>query len=43
MKNLSVPIKFGIAISIGLIAYFLLLSVFGAHTNPFFSLFNPLL
>ncbi len=43
MKNLSVPIKFGIAISIGLIAYFLLLSVFGAHTNPFFSLFNPVI
>lgn len=43
MKNLSVPIKYGIVISIGLIAYFLILSLFGAHTNPFFSLFNPVI
>jgi phosphatidylglycerophosphate synthase len=40
MKNLSIPIKFGIAISVGLIAYFLILSLFGAHTNPIYSLFN---
>lgn len=43
MKNLSVPIKFGLLISIGLIAYFLLISLFGAHTNPFYSLFNPVI
>lgn len=36
----SVPIKFGIIISAGLIAYFLIISLFGAHTNPFYSLFN---
>lgn len=43
MKNLSVPIKFGLFISIGLIGYFLLISIFDAHTNPFFSLFNPVI
>src|SRR5690606_10059239 len=36
-------IKFGLAISVGLIAYFLILSLFGAHINPFFSLFNPVI
>ena len=40
MKTLSIPIKYGIAISSGLIAYFLVLSLFGAHTKPAFSLFN---
>lgn len=43
MKNLSVPIKYGLFISIGLIAYFLLIAIFNAHTNPFFSLFNPVI
>lgn len=43
MKNLSVPIKFGLAIAAGLIAYFLILSIFGAHMNPFYSLFNPVI
>lgn len=41
--NLSIPIKYGLFISVGLIAYFLILSLFGAHTNPFFSLFNPVI
>lgn len=43
MKRVKVPIKFGLFISIGLIAYFLLISIFNAHTNPFFSLFNPVI
>ena len=43
MKNSSVPIKFGLFISIGLIVYFLLISLFDAHTNPFFSFFNPVI
>ena len=40
MKNLSIPIKYGLAIAAGLIAYFLILSLFGAHKKPAFSLFN---
>jgi hypothetical protein len=40
MKKFKIPIKYGIAISAGLIAYFLVLSLFDAHKNPFFSLFN---
>lgn len=43
MKSLSVPLKFGIFISAGLIVYFLILSIFGAHANPVFSLFNPVI
>ena len=41
--NLTIPIKYGLFIAAGLIAYFLILSIFGAHTNPFFSLFNPVI
>lgn len=40
MKNYALPIRFGIATSGCLIAYFLLLSLFGLHTNIFYSLFN---
>jgi len=40
MKKISLPIRFGVAISGSLIAYFLVLALFGWHTNPFFSLFN---
>jgi len=40
MKKFKIPIKYGVAISAGLIAYFLLLSIFDGHKNPFFSLFN---
>ncbi len=40
MKKLSIPVAYGIAISIALIAYFLILSLFGVHKNPLFSLFN---
>ncbi|MFV8225581.1 DUF4199 domain-containing protein [Christiangramia aquimixticola] len=40
MGNFSIPIKYGIAIGAGLIAYFLILSLFGAHKYPIYSLFN---
>ena len=40
MKKLKIPIFYGIAISIVLIAYFLILSLFGVHKNPLYSLFN---
>lgn len=40
MKNSSVPVVYGVVVAIGLIAYFLLLSVFGLHTNPVYSVFN---
>ena len=43
MKNLSLPIRFGIVTSACLVAYFLILSLFGKHTNVFFSLFNGLI
>ena len=40
MGKFSIPIKYGVAIAAGLIAYFLILSLFGEHVNPIFSLFN---
>ncbi|MCK0188770.1 DUF4199 domain-containing protein [Arenibacter sp. F20364] len=40
MKQFALPIRFGIAVSGSLIAYFLLLSLFNLHTNIFYSLFN---
>lgn len=40
MKQYALPIRFGIATSGCLIAYFLILSLFGLHTNTFYSLFN---
>lgn len=40
MKQLALPVRFGIATSGCLIAYFLILSLFGLHTNVFYSLFN---
>lgn len=40
MKKLSMPIRFGLVISGGLIASFLLHSLFNAHTNPLYSLLN---
>ncbi len=40
MGKFSIPIKYGVAIAAGLIAYFLILSIFGAHKYPIFSLFN---
>ncbi|WP_420320610.1 DUF4199 domain-containing protein [Flagellimonas sp.] len=40
MKNLSLPIRFGIVTSAVLMAYFLILALMGKHTNVFYSLFN---
>ncbi|ALM08714.1 membrane protein [Sediminicola sp. YIK13] len=40
MMRFALPIRFGIATSGSLIAYFLILSLFGLHTNIFYSLFN---
>lgn len=40
MKNLTLPIRFGIVTSAVLIAYFLILALMGKHTNVFYSLFN---
>ena len=40
MKKFALPIRFGIATSGCLIAYFLILSLFNLHTNVFYSLFN---
>lgn len=40
MKNLTLPIRFGIVTSACLIAYFLILSLLGKHTNVFYSLLN---
>ena len=39
-ENFNLPIRFGIATSGSLIAYFLILSLFDLHTNIFYSLFN---
>ncbi|MGB2527811.1 MULTISPECIES: DUF4199 domain-containing protein [unclassified Flagellimonas] len=43
MKNLTLPIRFGIVTSAILIAYFLILSLMGKHTNVFYSLFNGII
>ncbi|RKN83143.1 DUF4199 domain-containing protein [Ulvibacterium marinum] len=40
MKEFALPIRFGIATSGCLIAYFLMLSLFNLHINVFYSLFN---
>ena len=40
MTKFALPVRFGLATSGSLIAYFLILSLFGWHTNVFFSLFN---
>lgn len=40
MKNFTLSFRFGLVTSACLIAYFLLLALFGKHTNVFFSLFN---
>lgn len=40
MKEYALPIRFGIATSGSLIAYFLVLSLFNLHTNVFYSIFN---
>jgi predicted membrane metal-binding protein len=43
MKYYALPIRFGIATSGCLIAYFLILSLLGLHTNIFYSLFNGII
>lgn len=43
MKNIALPIRFGIYIGIALIAYFLLLSLLHLHTNPVYSFFNSII
>jgi hypothetical protein len=43
MKNLILPIRFGIVISAALIAYFLILALFNWHTKPLLSLFNSVI
>lgn len=40
MKRSKLPVVYGVIIALGLIAHFMLLSIFGLHTNPMFSLFN---
>lgn len=40
MKKISISVKYGLAISIGLVAYFLICALFGVHINPAYSLFN---
>ncbi|WP_405384534.1 DUF4199 domain-containing protein [Maribacter sp. LLG6340-A2] len=40
MKNYALPIRFGVAASGCLIAYFLILSLLDLHVNVFYSLFN---
>ncbi|GGE34826.1 DUF4199 domain-containing protein [Psychroflexus planctonicus] len=40
MNKFTLPVRFAFALTTSLIAYFLILSLFGLHTNPFFSLFN---
>jgi hypothetical protein len=40
MSKFILPVRFGVAISGSLIGYFLVLSLFDLHINPFFSLFN---
>jgi len=43
MKNITLPIRFGIVASGCLVAYFLILALLGKHTNVFFSLFNGII
>lgn len=43
MNNFALPIRFGVAASGSLIAYFLLLSLVGLHINVFYSLFNAVI
>ena len=43
MKNISLPLRFGLVTSAVLIAYFLVLALVGKHTNPAFSFFNAII
>jgi hypothetical protein len=43
MKNISLPIRFGLVTTACLIAYFLILGIFNLNTNPLFSIFNGII
>lgn len=43
MRKIALPVKFGIVMSALLMAFFLILSLFGLHTNPVFSLLNGII
>ena len=43
MKNLSLPIRFGLVTSALLIAYFLVLALVDKHTSPAFSFVNAII
>lgn len=43
MKKSTIPVKYGILIAIGLVIYFLMLSLIGVQTNPIFSLGNGII
>ena len=43
MKKIILPVRYGIAISGCLMAYFLVLALFDLHTKPAFSLFNSVI
>ncbi len=43
MKNLTLPIRFGIVTSVVLLAYFLTLALIEKHTHVFYSLFNAVI
>ena len=43
MKNITLPIRFGLVTTAVLIAYFLILALFNKDTNPVFSFFNAVI
>ncbi len=43
MNKLDLSVKLGIVVGLGLIAFFLILSLFNLHTKPIFSLFNSVI
>ncbi|WP_074406971.1 MULTISPECIES: DUF4199 domain-containing protein [Aquimarina] len=43
MKKSTIPVRYGLLIAVGLIAYFLLLSLVGVQTKPVFSLGNGII
>lgn len=43
MKKFSTPVTYGFLIAVGLIVYFLILSLFNLHIYPLYSLFNGII
>ncbi|WP_108867629.1 DUF4199 domain-containing protein [Aquimarina aquimarini] len=43
MKKSTIPVKYGILIAVGLVIYFLILSLIGVQTKPVFSLGNGII